>query len=361
MNTYIKEINNDAAKMPYFWHLIISLALLAGLILSILSWLELCVEHCSANQNYLLFGLPFAFGGMTFFVTAFAVHIFSRKYSFLSTLLSWMIAAAFGSEIMFIAVQKYEIGHWCPVCLGIALTVLIVGFLLIATYFKQLKTTFKSDNRGQIMDVLKKGLTTLSFAFVGFLMAFIGVSKPNLAEAAINDMKEKLAFGNRNSPIEVYFVTDWFCPSCRKVEPLIEKIFPAIQSRAAFYFIDYPIHKKSLNFTPYNLAFMINDRQHYFKARDALTVLAEENDSPNDQDVASLAQKNRLNFRELSFVEVKGGMEFFDKIVEKYNLNATPVLIFTNVKNNKVVKLEGRDEITESRVMKALESVSPEK
>lgn len=236
-----------------------------------------------------------------------------------------------------------------------------MGLLLIANYFKQLKTAFKLDTRGQIMDVIKKGLTSLSFACIGFLMAFIGISKPNFAEAAMNEMKAKLALGNRNSQIEVYFVTDWFCPSCRKVEPLMEKIFPKIQTAAAFYFIDYPIHKNSLNFTPYNLAFLVNDKPQYFKARDALIELTSENESPNDQDVMALAQQNQLNFRELSFTEIKSGMEFSDSIVTKYNLNATPVLIITNLKNHKVVKLEGRDEITESRVMKAIESMEKDK
>jgi thiol-disulfide isomerase/thioredoxin len=361
MNTLDKNITfTQKTSIPWlFW--MITLALSAGLILSVLSWMEICVEHCSANQDYYLFGMPFAFVGMGFFSTALCSHLLSHRYEFLSILLGLMIAAAFGSEIRFIAVQKYEIGHWCPVCLSVALTVGIVGLLLIANYFKQLKNPFKLDNRGQIMDFIKKGLASLSFAFIGFLMAFVGISKQNYAEAAVSEIKDKLAFGNKNSPVEVYFVTDWFCPSCRKVEPLIERIFPKIQSKVAFYFIDYPIHKHSLNFTPYNLAFLINDRQQYMKARDALMVLTTENESPNDQDIMALANQNHLNFRELSFMEVKAGMEFFEKTVEKYNLNSTPVLIITNVKNNKTIKLDGRDEITEANIMKAIESANPSK
>src|SRR4051794_38778996 len=101
-----------------FW--LISLALIASLILSVLSWLELCVEHCSANQDYRLFGLPFAMVGITFFTVLIALHFLSRRYQFMSRLVGWLIASALGAELMFIIIQKYTIGHWCPVCLGIA-------------------------------------------------------------------------------------------------------------------------------------------------------------------------------------------------------------------------------------------------
>lgn len=338
-----------------FW--VVGFALLSGLILSILSWLKICVEHCSANQDYVFFGIPFAFLGIAFFVAGLTVHLLSKKYLICKKLIGWMISMAIGSEIMFIAIQKYEIGHWCPVCLSIALSLGIAGIVLPADYFKYSLPSSKLNRRGQIMEAIKKGLTSLSFMFVGFLMAFIGVSKFDYAQAAMTEMQDKLAFGNKNSPIEVYFVSDWFCPSCRRVEPLIEKIYPKIQSKVKFYFIDYPIHKKSLNFTPYNLAFMVNDKPQYFRARNALTELAQENESPNDEDIMQLAKQDGLKFEELSFINVKNGMEFFDQIVDKYKLRATPVLIITKPRANKMVKLEGLDEINEQSIMKAIDSM----
>lgn len=361
MTTLTKNIISTEKKPIQWIYWVITLALCAGLILSVLSWLELCVEHCSANQNYFLFGMPFAYMGIIFFIGALTVHVLSRRYSYLIGLLGLMIAGAIGSEIRFLAVQHFEIGHWCPVCLSIALTIAITAVLLATNYIKQLRASYKFDNRGLIMDLVKKSLASVSFAFIGFLLAFVGITKQNYAEAAVNDIKERLVLGNKNSQTEVYFISDWFCPSCRKVEPVIEKIYPKIQSKAAFYFVDYPIHKHSLNFTPYNLAFLVHDRSQYLKARNALMSLAKGNQSPNDEDIISLAQKNHLNFQELSFIEVKAGMEFFDQIVDKYNLNSTPVVIVTNAKTKKAVKLEGRDEITEARVMKAIESMNADK
>ncbi len=338
-----------------FW--VVSLALFAGLILSILSWLEICVEHCSANQDYHLFGFPFAIVGMIFFTVLVLLHLLSRKYHVLAQWVEWSIAAGLGAEIMFIAIQKYQIRQWCPVCLSIATSLAVAGLPYLVGYIHSLYD-IQHNNRGDMMNKFKQGLTSLSFIVLGFLMAFIGVSKPDTAAAAINDMKERLAFGKKNSPIEIYFVSDWFCPSCKKVEPLIEKIFPEVISQATFYFIDYPIHKKSMNFTPYNLAFLVNNKSQYFKARQALSELTEETETPTDQDVIKMARKHGLVFKELAFLDVKNGMDYFDKIVEKYDLNSTPTLIITNTRNNRTIKLEGRDEISEDKVLKALESIN---
>lgn len=359
MNTQV-NMNTDVSKRPVRWTFwVVNLGLFAGFILSILSWMELCVEHCSANQAYLLFGMPFAIVGMSFFATALILSLLSGKYEFLSKILSWMIAAALGSELMFIGVQKYQIGHWCPVCLSIAFTLLIVGWALSVNYFKNLFLSFHSHHRGQIMSIIKQGFTSFLWLTVGFVMAFLGVTKPDYAQAAMNDIKDKIAFGQKDNPVEIYFVSDWFCPSCKKVEPLIERIYPKIQSKATFYFVDYPIHKNSLNFVPYNLAFMINNKPQYFKARRGLLDLASDNETPTDEDVIEYSQAHHLAFRELSFVDVKAGMEWFDQIVDKYNLKATPVIIITNTQNHKTVKLEGTDEISESSILKGIETVKP--
>ncbi|MFI0434581.1 MAG: thioredoxin domain-containing protein [Parachlamydiaceae bacterium] len=338
--------------MTSFW--LVFLALLAGFILSVLSWLEICVEHCSANQDFRLFNLPFAFVGIAFFIGLMTLHLLSKKYPFLSQLVGWLIASSLGAEFMFILVQKYQIGHWCPVCLSIAASVLFAAVLLSMEYIRNFRVIIRKRNRGEAMTFIKRGLTCLSFMMMGFLMAFIGISQPDSAQAAVNEIKDRIAFGNKNSQVEVYFVSDWFCPSCKKIEPLVEKVYPKIKNKVTFYFVDYAIHKKSVNFTPPNLSFLINDKAQYFKARQMLMNLADKTDSPTDQEIEKMAKKENLPFKELSFLDVKTGMEFFEKVVEKYNLNSTPTIIITNSKKNKVIKLEGRDEISEEKILKAV-------
>lgn len=339
-----------------FW--IVGLALVAGLVLSILSWLEICVEHCSANQDYRLLGLPFAIVGLLFFTGLFIFHALSRRYELLSRLVSWGIAAAFGSEMMFIAIQKYQIGHWCPVCLSIATAIGVAGLTLMIEYSKELYTNIQLKNRGKIMIQIKRGLFSFSFLILGFLLASVGVHKVDAAEEAMKEIKERLVFGQRNSHVEVYFVTDWFCPSCRKIEPQIETLFPKIQSKVAFYFVDYPIHKKSLNFTPYNLSFLINNKAQYFEARQILTALSDTTEAPTDKDVTKQAQTYGIPFRDLTYVDIKTGIEYFDNIVEKYNLNSTPTIIITNTHDHRTTKFEGTDEISEEKVLKTIETLS---
>lgn len=348
MNTHTKLYTINEGKQTRWTFWIVGLALIAGLILSVLSWMELCVEHCSANQDWRLFGFPFAIMGILFFSALNILYFLSVKYAYLSRIVEWMITTALGSEIMFILVQKYKIGHWCPVCLSIAFVVAVAAITLFATHLTK---------RGQTMNTIKQTLTSFGFLIAGFLMAFVGVSKPDLALAAMNDMQDRLAFGTKNSQIEVYFITDWFCTSCRSIEGLIQKTYPKIESKCAFYFVDYPIHKNSLNFVPYNIAFQINDKPQYFSARNAMTALAKENESPTDEDIIAMSKKYGLHFKELSFVDVKTGMEYFDKIVGQYDLKATPTMIITNTKTHKTTKLEGTDEITEAKVIKAIDSL----
>ncbi len=338
---------------------LIFLGLFAGWILSIISWMELCVEHCSANQDYRLFNLPFAPFGIAFFTALLFLHLCSLKSAIATILVAWGLASALGAEGVFIAVQKKQIGHWCPVCLMIAGSVAFAACVLLITFIVNLKRNIEKQDRGEVMKSIKRAFTCCSFLILGFFMAFIGISKPDSAEAAINDIKEKIAFGTKNKPVEIYFVTDWYCPSCKKIEPMIEKLYPKIKSNVTFYFVDYAVHKKSMNFTPYNISFMIHDKDNYFKARKLIAELADKTESPTDEQVEEMAKKNGLKFKELSFLDVKTGMEFFDKIVNKYDLHATPTIIITNPKRNTTVKMEGRDEISEDKIVNAIEKMTP--
>jgi len=343
-----------------FW--LVAIALLAGLILSFLSWIEFCVEHCSANQDYRLFGLPFAFIGMTVFPILLIFHFLSPYFPLFRTLRNWILAGALGSEIMFIIVQHYQIGAWCPVCLSIAAAVAIASVVLLVGYLQELNSALNQSNRGIIMYKVKKAFASLSFVMLmGFLFAFVGISKINPAEAAAAEMKEKLAFGKKGSPVEVYFVTDWYCTACRKIDPIFEKFYPELRQKATVFFIDYPIHKKSTNFIPYNISFLVNNKSQYFLARKALDELADKNDAPTDKEVTEIAKKYKIDFKELPYLEIKTGMDFFEKVIEKFGLNSTPTIVVINTKTNKIVKLEGADGISEEKIKKALEEVSQDK
>jgi hypothetical protein len=338
-----------------------ALAISVGLILSVLSWLELCVEHCSANENYRLFGLPFPFIGIPFFSLILLGHLLSRSYPTFSKWIGLMILSALGAEVVFLYVQQYQIGRFCPVCLSIFLSLLVAGLLYSANYVKSLISTIQTGNRGDIMKKIMGGLTSIPCFFLGLFLAFIGVTKFDVVEAAEIEIKNKMTFGTQGSPVEVYFISDWFCPSCRKLEFMIEQLLPKIQKDVAFYFIDYPIHQKSLNFTPYNISFMINDKPKYFKARHLLFELTENTDSPKDADVKKAAEEVGVTYQDISFVEVKTGSDFFDNVFKKYKLSSTPAVVITNPKKNKTIKLEGTSEINQEKILNAITTLKKAK
>ncbi|MDP1879667.1 MAG: thioredoxin domain-containing protein [Parachlamydiaceae bacterium] len=352
---FLEKIQARAYRYCFF---LVLVALVTGLVLTVLSWMEVCVEHCSANQEYRIFGIPFAIFGLLFFPTLVLMHLLSAKYLYLRPLVSWMISSAIGAEIMFILVQKNQIGHWCPVCLSIATSLGIAGLILLASYLlKFFFNKFNKQNGGQ-MNLFKHAIITFSFILLGFVSAYVGISKVDAAQTNFKEMKDKLAFGNKNSQIEIYTFSDWYCPSCKKVEPIVEKQYQKLKGEATFYFVDYPIHKKSLNYTPYNLAFQVHNKSQYLQARQMLAGLAEKDENPTDEEVLKLSEKNKIPFQELSFIDVKNGMDFFEMLVQKYNLNSTPTIIITNKNGSKVIKLEGRDEISEKSILDGIKKLN---
>jgi thiol-disulfide isomerase/thioredoxin len=343
--------NSSKANKICFW--IISFTLFVGLSLSIISWLEICVEHCSSNKDYRLFGVPFAYVGITYFVTLLFSHVLSRIYPLALILTGALLASGIGAEVVFIAIQKFQMGQWCPVCLSIAATLSIATLIFI--FSLPVSQTYKKGIF--IMDKFKKTLGSFTFFVIGFILAFSGISKVDQLAASVDQIQKRIELGNKESPIEIYYFTDWFCPSCKKVDRRIDAFFPKIQSKVGFYFIDFPVHTKTLNYTPYNLAFLINDKSQYLKARQMIEKMAEEIDSPTDEDIEAHAKKAGLKFKELTYLDVRSGIEFFNKLSEKYKLNSTPTMIIQNTKTGKFKRLEGSDEISEADILKAIEGL----
>ena len=105
-------------------------------------------------------------------------------------------------------------------------------------------------------------------------MAVIGVHKE--AESAVIDP----FLGKTDSSVTVYFISDWFCPGCRKAEPEIERMYPAVAKLARVAFIDYPIHPETANFTPYNLQFLVYEKGEVPEAASCLVRTGIEDKNP---------------------------------------------------------------------------------
>lgn len=338
-----------------FW--LTALFLFAGLALTFISHLHLCSVACQASLNYRIFGIPLDFAGFIFFPIAIASHFASRKSVYFGWLTLATLAGALGSEVWFIYLQKYEIGHWCPVCLSIATCVIIAFLLQLTARVKEWKNYNQQEKEVNNMYYKYGPLVTVFAAVIGFFIAFVGVSRINQLQAAEEGIKDKIEFGNKSSKLEVYLFTDWQCPACRKAEPTIEKLAPLIEQKAKFIFVDFPIHPETMNFTPYNLAFMVNNKDQYLKLRHILGQVSQETGSPTEEQIDKAISPLGVKYNQLNYSDIAVGFKYYKDLAKQFGIDMTPTVIIINTETKKGKKLKGGSEITETNIKNAIESL----
>ncbi|HET6515840.1 MAG TPA: thioredoxin domain-containing protein [Thermodesulfovibrionales bacterium] len=329
-------------------------SLLVGLALSVASVLDLCGTFaCAEAHKYAIFGIPFSIVGIAFFVIAGVVHELSISSRIFSQLFLLMIFGACGAELAFILIQKYEIQQWCKLCVGVAATVYFTAAIVSFEKIKGFTLNPMRERRMSVMPVLRK-LSVIVIVFtVGFYVAYRGAQKSE-AEENIPD----IIMGNKSSSLEVFILTDWFCPACRKAEQEIERTVPAIGKRAKVVFVDVPIHGESLNYTPYNLSFLVHEKEKYLELRRALMGLTEKTKEPSTEDVQKAITPLHVTYRPLSFMLANRGIKFYDEIARTYKVTATPTVVVNNEKTKKAVRLVGTKDISEAAILRALDEVS---
>lgn len=362
MNTNKVLINNNQniSKYQKILFAISSLAILTGFFLSFISWMQFCTQECGAMHSYRLFGIKFEYIGLIYFPLLIIFHfggLVSRYFSFIAALL---LASAVGAEMIFIYTQKVSIGHWCPVCLSIAASIGVASLAYFLSYANNLKSFVNESRRSETMLNLQKGLSTAIAVILGFSFAFFGLGKMDELKAAENSIKDSVAFGNTNSHIDVYFFSDWQCPACRQVEPKLNELTDLIMQKARLTYVDFTIHPSSLNFTPYNLSFMIHNKEIYLRLRDALTELSTETEAPTEEQIEKIAARLRTRYTQLNFSDVTLGLKYFKTLGKEFEIDSTPTLVLVNEKTRKGKKLFGVAEITEKNITEAINKLNEE-
>lgn len=337
-------------SLPKWSQWLVPIALLVGLALSIVSALHLCSTDCAAAHEYRLWGFTFEQVGIPFFIALIIGYWVSRSHPTLLFFVLMALLGGVGAEAMFIYAQKAIIGHWCPVCLAIAASIGVAALGLLIPFLKH----FIQDVK---MNPFFSRLLLVFAVVAGFTSSFFGFAKFDRLAAAEDDLKTSLAFGDKNSPVEVYFFTDWLCPACRQIEPSIEAMFPKVTSKARFYFVDMAIHPETLNFTPYNLAFLTYNKKEYFKLRNALTDLSRKTKTPTEKQVEEITKKLGVKFKELDYADVNTGIKYFKHLSRQFTIEKTPTLVVVNRADKKGKKLQGEAEITEENVIKTIQTL----
>lgn len=164
-------------------------------------------------------------------------------------------------------------------------------------------------------------------------------------------------FGKKTSAVEVYFVSDWLCPFCRKVEPEIERMAPAIGAVAKYTFLDDPIHRESTGFMPYGISILVNEKGNYFKARKALVELATKTRKPDNQSVGDAMRQYGIQFKLADFATVASLTASGLDIIRKSKVIMTPTVIVRNSKTGKQQLLVGADQIRAPVVLATIKSL----
>lgn len=310
-------------------NLIVWLATLAGLGLSVASLLKIC-SACSETANYRVFGMDFGWFGIAFFAVL-TVAVALRRRSSWSV---WCVASLFfisaGAESRFIWIQKYEIGEWCPICLALAAAVFTGCLGVTWRAFNNLATTGAT---------MKSKPLFIGFVTVFFLLGLGGATMGVKQQADAAELD--LFLGKTSSPTTVYFVSDWFCPACRKAEPAIEEMYPELAKSVRVSFVDFPIHKETLNFTPYNLQFLKFEKAQYINLRRVLAELALKTNKPSEQEVQALVAPLGVKLRTIDNADTLYGLQSNLTVYRGYNVKSTPTVVVTNSKTNEVKLLVG--------------------
>jgi uncharacterized membrane protein len=332
------------SKITALLHLIL---LTAGLVLSVISELKICSDMCSETGKYSIFGLNFGWFGIVFFSLTLFLLAFRRRSLWCGKILQFGVLAATGAEVYLVWIQKYKIGAWCPVCLCIAVT--IAGTLLVL-FYERSKVKSVSGGENMMTKILNTAVLILVL-LIGFGGALVGVQRD--AGAAELD----IYFGKRKSDTTVYFISDWFCPVCRKIEPDVEKLASELKPMVRLAFVDMPIHPESANFTPYHLQCILYEKEKYLSLRHALDELSRTTKTPTPEQVQATFTPLGVTLRPQNFMEILNGIRQFETIYKGFKVTGTPSVIVDNTRTKKRKLLVGSNEINRNVIKAAIAEV----
>ena len=336
---------------------LIAIPFAAAWILSIMSWLGICSGGCEETHLYRFFGIPLSPLGVGYFTLCGLAFLTRNRIRFSGFLIPLLLSGALGSEFVLVWIQKYVIGRWCPLCIGVALSVVTACVLIALERLPGVAIQNRGGERNLVMKRLAGKTVLILFAFLaGMGMTATGLKKPDAYAAALS--VKSLAFGDTERSSEVYIVSDWFCPACRAAEPEILKGARIAMQRAKVVFVDYPIHPETINYIPYNLSFIVREKAKYLEIREAMTTLAKKTKEPTPEDVQAAVSPLGVKYVPLNYADVLAGMQYFNALVKKFNVRGTPTVVLQDSRTGKTKTLYGIQEITSDSILKALAEVS---
>jgi uncharacterized membrane protein len=352
-------LENTAAAGPWksAGGYLLAVPFAAAWILSAMSWLGICSDGCEETHLYRLFGIPLSPFGLGFFTLCGLAFLTRNRFRFSGLLIPVLLSGALGSELVLLWIQKYVIGRWCLLCVGIAISVAAACVLIALERLPGVAIRIRGAERDLLMKRLAGKAALILFAFLAGLGATAtGLKKPDAVAAGLP--AASFVFGNAESSTEIYIVTDWFCPACRAAEPEILKGARNAMRKAKVVFVDYPIHPETFNFIPYNMSFILREKAKYFEIREAMMTLARKTKEPTPADVQTAVSPLGVKYVALNYVDVVAGMQYFSTLVKQLKVPGTPSVVALDSRTGKTKILYGMNEITSDNILKAAAEVS---
>lgn len=335
--------------------LIIMLALITGLVGSAMSYLGICTgsDACSDASRYTLFGTSFASTGILFFAAMIVLYLYCRRKP-AELIFNSLASAAAGAEMYFLFIQQTEIGHFCPICMIIAAAVMLLCLPRCSTLIADICEGIRISYRHLAQ--------TLLLVFFGFLIARAGTGFPppvipettavRQPSVTLGDLD--IWSGNRNSNVEVYIVSDFYCPFCRQIEGKLEKIAAIVAPTARYTYIDLPLHKSTPLLLSYHNSLLLKNKEHYQAGRKALMEATGESSTPGEQEIVAAYRKHGVTHQagdESLLKEIQGAATLF---LYKAGVHATPAIVVFNRQTYQRRVLTGIDEINTANVLTAI-------
>ena len=329
----------------------------AAWILSAMSWLGICSDGCEETHLYRIFGFPLSPLGVAYFTLCGLAFLARNRFRFSGFLVPVLLSGALGSEFVLVWFQKYVIGKWCQLCVGIALSVVAACVLIAMERLPGIAIRIRGGERNLAMKRLAGKAVLILVAFLaGMGITAMGLQKPDAFAAGLS--VKSLAFGNAESSTEVYIVTDWFCPACRAAEPEILKGVRKAMQQAKVVFVDYPIHPETFNYIPYNLSFIVREKEKYLQIREAMASLARKTKEPLPEDVQGAVSPLGVKYVPLNYADVVAGMQYFNTLVNKFKVAGTPSVVVLDSRTGKTKTLYGISDITSENILKTVAEIS---
>jgi protein-disulfide isomerase len=191
------------------------------------------------------------------------------------------------------------------------------------------------------------------FFFLGLCLAVAGVSK---AEPPLPDVWT----GNPKSATEIYFVSDWFCPYCKLVEPGLAKMVANLGRDNKITFVDLPIHQESFNYIPAHISLLLNYKSQYMAGRKVLSGLASLKITAPDESVIAAEMKKAgiVGYKTADFFSISRVAAAYGNFIKSSGASTTPSILVRNSKTGKKKLLPGAGAFKEIVIAQAIREVN---